>query len=235
VLIADFGGGTSDFSLVRLAPTAAAIVGVDGVAVAGDAFDGRLIRHLAAPGLGLGAFYRSAFGRLLPVPSWLYERVERWDQLSFLKSRETTELLGRLCHDALEPERIEALRHLVDDELGFQLHAAIERTKHALSAAPEAGFTFRDRPIDFDERVMRDAMEGWIAEALAAIARTVDGLLASHAVARTDVDTVFLTGGSAFVPAVRRLFADRFGAERLRGGDELTTVATGLALRARRA
>jgi hypothetical chaperone protein len=235
VLIADFGGGTSDFSLVRLAPTAAAIVGVDGVAVAGDAFDGRLIRHLAAPGLGLGAAYRSAFGRLLPVPSWLYECVERWDQLSFLKSRETSELLGRLCHDALEPERIEALRHLVDDELGFQLHAAIERTKHALSTDPEAGYAFRDRPLDFDERVVRAAMEGWIAEALAAIARTVDGLLASHAVARTHVDTVFLTGGSAFVPAVRRLFADRFGAERLRGGAELTTVATGLALRARRA
>jgi hypothetical chaperone protein len=234
VLIADFGGGTSDFSLVRLSPTDAAIVGVDGVAVAGDVFDGRLIRHLAAPGLGLGAVYRSAFGRTLPVPSWLYERVEHWDQLSFLKSRETTELLGRLRHDALEPEKIDALRHLVDDELGFQLHAAIERTKHALSAAPDARFTFQDRPIDFDERVGRDAMDRWIGDALAAIARTVDGLMTRHGVGRGDVDTVFLTGGSAFVPAVRRLFADRFGADRLRGGEELTTVATGLALRTRR-
>jgi hypothetical chaperone protein len=169
------------------------------------------------------------------MPSWLYERVERWDQLSFLKTRDTTELLGRLRHDALEPEKIEALRHLIDDELGFQLHGAIERTKHALSTAPEARFVFEDRPIDFDQRVARDAMERWIGEALAAIARTVDGLVARHDVGRGDVDTVFLTGGSAFVPAVRRLFADRFGAERLRGGDELTTVATGLALRARRA
>ena len=235
VLIADFGGGTSDFSLVRLSPTSAAIVGVDGVGVAGDVFDGRLIRHLAAPGFGLGASYRSAFGRVLPMPSWLYERVERWDQLSFLKTRETTELLGRLRHDALDPEQIDALRHLIDDELGFHLHGAIERTKHALSTAPAARFVFQDRPIDFDERVARDAMERWIGEALAAIARTVDGLVARHDVGRGDVDTVFLTGGSAFVPAVRRLFADRFGAERLRGGDELTTVATGLALRARRA
>jgi hypothetical chaperone protein len=77
-------------------------------------------------------------------------------------------------------------------------------------------------------------MDGWIAPELAAIARTVDGLLQRYGVGRSDVDTVFLTGGSAFVPAVRGLFATRFGAERLRGGDELTTVATGLALRAGR-
>jgi len=76
-------------------------------------------------------------------------------------------------------------------------------------------------------------MDRWIAPELDAIARTVDGLVARHGIAARDVDTVFLTGGSAFVPAVRALFATRFGAERLRGGEELTTVATGLALRAR--
>jgi hypothetical chaperone protein len=232
VLIADFGGGTSDFSLVRLAPARAEIVGVDGVAIAGDAFDGRLIRHLAAPGLGLGAEYRTAFGRVLPIPAWLYERVERWDQLSFLKSRETTELLSRLRHEALEPELIEALQHLIDDELGFQLHAAIERTKHALSGSTETEFAFEDRPIDLHWTVRRTAMDRWIAPQVDAIARTVDGLIERLGVGARDVDTVFLTGGSAFVPAVRNLFATRFGAERLRGGEELTTVASGLALRA---
>ena len=234
VLIADFGGGTSDFSLVRLSPTRADIVGVDGVAIAGDAFDARLIRHLAAPGLGLGTEYRTAFGRVLPVPLWLYERVERWDQLSFLKSRETSELLRRLRHEALAPEAIEALQHLVDDELGFQLHGAIERTKHVLSSLDDASFVFRAPPIELEASVRRGAMDAWITPELAAIAHTVDGLVARHGVGPGDVDTVFLTGGSAFVPAVRALFAARFGADRLRGGDELTTVATGLALRAGR-
>jgi hypothetical chaperone protein len=233
VLIADFGGGTSDFSLVRLSPSRAEIVGVDGVAVAGDAFDARLIRHLAAPGLGLGTEYRTAFGRVLPVPRWLYERVERWDQLSFLKSRETSELLRRLRHEALAPEAIAALQHLVDGELGFQLHAAVEDAKHALSRTPETAFAFRDPPIALAASVRRDAMDGWIAGELAAIATTVDALLARHGVGPADVDTVFLTGGSAFVPAVRAIFAGRFGDARLRGGEELTTVATGLALRAR--
>lgn len=87
--------------------------------------------------------------------------------------------------------------------------------------------------LDLGSRVAASAMAAWIAAELEAIGRTVDGLLARHGIARGDVDTVFLTGGSAFVPAVRALFAARFGAERLRGGEELTTVASGLALRGR--
>jgi hypothetical chaperone protein len=233
VLIGDFGGGTSDFTLVRLAPDGSAILGVDGVALAGDAFDARLIRHVAAPGLGLGSTRRTAFGQELPVPQWLYERVERWEQLSFLKSRETSELLRKLRHEALEPEKIDALMHLVEDDLGFALHGEIERTKRALSAADTAAFAFDAPPIDLSTHVPRAAFEGWIATEVDAIAACVGGLLASSGVSSRDVATVFLTGGSAFVPAVRRVFVDRFGSARLRGGEELTTVATGLALRAR--
>jgi hypothetical chaperone protein len=231
VLIGDFGGGTSDFSLVRLSPRDAAVVAVDGVAIAGDAFDARLVRRLTGPGLGLGSEYRSAFGRVLPVPSWLYEKIERWDQLSFLKTRETSELLARLEHEALEPRKIAALRHLVDDELGFELHRAVEGTKRELSAAATAAFAFRAPPIDLAAPVARGAMEAWIAADVAALAGTVDRMLARAGVAAGDVGRVFLTGGSSFVPAVRALFAARFGADRVRGGGELTTVATGLALR----
>ncbi len=233
VLIGDFGGGTSDFTLVRLAPAGATVLGVDGVALAGDAFDARLIRHVAAPGLGLGSERRTAFGQVLPVPIWLYEKVERWEQLSFLKSRETSELLRRLAHDALEPEKITALVHLVEDDLGFALHGAVERTKRALSAAEAAAFRFAEPPIDLAATVPRAEFERWIAAEVDAIAGCVNRLLSASGVSSSDVATVFLTGGSAFVPAVRRVFADRFGPERLRGGEELTTVATGLALRAR--
>ena len=233
VLIGDFGGGTSDFTLVQLGPAGSTILGVDGVALAGDAFDARVIRHVAAPGLGLGSERRTAFGQALPLPLWLYERVERWEQLSFLKSRETSELLCKLRHEALEPEKIDALGHLVEDDLGFALHGAVERTKRALSAAAAAAFGFTAPPIDLAATVARADFERWIAPEVDAIATCVGGLLAASGVTSRDVASVFLTGGSSFVPAVRRVFADRFGAERLRGGDELTTVASGLALRAR--
>jgi hypothetical chaperone protein len=233
VLIGDFGGGTSDFTLVQLGPGGSTVVGVDGVAIAGDAFDARLIRHVAAPGLGLGSERRTAFGQILPVPLWLYDRVERWEQLSFLKSRETSELLRTLRHEALEPEKIDALVHLIEDDLGFALHGAIETTKHSLSAAGTAGFALTAPPIDLRADVARGAFERWIAIEVGAIADCVTGLLDASGVSPRDVATVFLTGGSSFVPAVRQVFADRFGADRLRGGEELTTVASGLALRAR--
>ncbi len=231
VLIADFGGGTSDFSLVRLGPSGCTVLGVDGVAVAGDAFDARLIRRVAAPGLGLGSERQTPFGQVLPVPMWLYERMERWEQLSFLRSRETSELLSRLRHEALEPAKIEALSHLVENDLGFALHGAIEATKHALSHDERAAFAFREPPTVLAATVTRDALERWIAAEIAAIAACVDRLLVHCDVPAREVATVFLTGGSSFVPAVRGVFAARFGEERLRGGEELTTVAKGLALR----
>jgi hypothetical chaperone protein len=239
VLIADFGGGTSDFCLIQLGPTARKrerrhedILGTDGVAIAGDTFDSRFIRQLIAPRLGLGSHYRSLFDRVLPVPLWLYEHLERWHQLSFLKTRETMELLRQIRFRALEPEKIAGLLQVIEWDLGYQLSRAVERTKYALSAQEASPFVFHDPPVDIAEQVNRAAFAAWIDLDLRAIAECVDRLLARCGISASDVDSVFLTGGSSFVPAVRHLFTQRFGAARLRGGGELTTVAKGLALRA---
>jgi hypothetical chaperone protein len=242
LLIADFGGGTSDFSLVRVGPgfrgagrRAEGILGNAGVPVAGDAFDGKLVRNLVAPRLGRGAEFRSFFGRVLPVPAWLYAHLERWHHLSFLKSPKTLQLLYDLRDEALDTAKLAAFLEVVEKDLGFLLFRSVEETKRALSAGSETCFRFEHEDVAIEAPVTRAQFEGWIAEELAAIAAGVDGLLARAGVARGEVDRVFLTGGSSFVPAVRRLFEERFGAERLRSGDELVSVATGLALRGREA
>ena len=239
VLIADFGGGTSDFCLIQLGPQARArgqrhkdILGTDGVAIAGDSFDSSFIRHLVAPHLGLGSQYRTPFGRTLSAPLWIYEKLERWHQLSLLKTRETMEHLRQLHFQSLAPKKIEALIHVVNEGLGYQLARAVEKTKCELSERTTGAFTFRDLPVDIAAQVGRAQFTGWIAPDLDTIARCVDRLLAQCGVIPRDVDSVFLTGGSSFVPAVRQIFAERFGENRLRGGEELTTVAKGLALRA---
>lgn len=240
VLIADFGGGTSDFSLMRVgpgmrgAPAESRILGTEGVALAGDAFDGRIVDHVVAPRLGLGTQYRSYMdGKIMTVPNWLYSRLRRWHHLSFLKSRETMKLLEELAAQSLAPESIAGLIHLVDQDLGYYLYKAVEATKVALSTSERSQFVFCDAPIDIRAEVSRADFESWIAEELGQIATCVDRLLAGTGVALGGVDRVFMTGGSSFVPAVRRVFAERFGAERLRGGQEMTSVALGLALRAR--
>ena len=80
------------------------------------------------------------------------------------------------------------------------------------------------------KKVTRAEFEKWIEPEVALMAGCVDGLLNRTGVSAHDIDHVFLTGGSSFVPAVRKIFIDRFGLEKITGGEELTSVATGLSL-----
>jgi hypothetical chaperone protein len=240
ILIGDFGGGTSDFTIISVGPgvrargrRASDIVGTDGVPIAGDAFDKRIIRNLVAPRLGQGGEYLSPPNKFLPVPSWPYERLERWHYLSFLKTPKTLEMLERIRRTASTPERLEAFLLLIKLELGYQLHEAVQRTKFELSAGMVSEFSFQSGPVTIRKTVTRADFERWIAEELEAIEECVDRLMTASGLAFGEIDRVFLTGGSSFVPAVRRIFVERFGEEKVTGGDELTSVATGLALRAR--
>jgi hypothetical chaperone protein len=238
ILIGDFGGGTSDFSLVHVGPTVRrrhrvsdGIVGNAGVGIAGDAFDAKIIRHLVSPALGAGSELRS-LGKILPAPNWVYIRLERWHHLSLLKARDVLHMLKGVHAQSLEPEKIGALIHFIKEDLGFYLHRAVQKVKNDLSNSPQATFQFSDGFVDLAAAVERASFEDWISEELEEIARCVDSLLASSGVLPKDVDMVFLTGGSSFVPAVRRIFETRFGKERIRGGNEFTSVARGLALKA---
>jgi hypothetical chaperone protein len=168
----------------------------------------------------------------MPVPSWLYSDLERWHHLSLLNSRKTLGLLYDVLKGAAEPQKLEALIHIVRGELGFALYRSVQRVKLELSERVESLFRFQDDPVAIEARVTRDDFESWIAEDVAAIAACVDRLLEKSGVGEGAVDRVFMTGGSSFVPALRREFRDRFGEERIRSGGELISVASGLALRA---
>lgn len=239
VLIADFGGGTSDFCLLRVGPSlrdrprrGQDILGTEGVAVAGDAFGARIVRNAVAPQLGLGSEQQKLFGKPVPVPTWIYRDLERWHHLAFLRSPRTLSVLHDILRHALEPERIEALVHLVENDLGYALYRAVEHTKTELSERSESWLRFEDPPVTIETRITREHFEDWIREELDEITACADRLLYRTGVAPEQVDRVFLTGGSSFVPAVRRIFEERFGAERIRSGGELISVASGLALRA---
>ena len=237
VLIGDFGGGTSDFCLVRLGPSfrnranrRESILGVDGVPLAGDVFDGRIVRAVVAPRLGRGSLRRSAEGKELPVPAWIYGKLERWEDVSFLATPKTMETLRRLEAEAMEPTRIESLIQLVEDDLGYLLYRAVEDSKCRLSDAESVSFVFDELRRRLRQEIRRGDFETWLEPDLEQMAACIDRLLDKTGTAASEVDRVFLTGGSALVPCVRALFAARFGEDRLRGGEELTTVARGLAL-----
>lgn len=238
VLVADFGGGTSDFSLIEVGPSyragkARSILGNEGVGIAGDALDARIMQHLVAPRLGAGSSYRSMFGMELPVPIWMYKHLNRWHHLSFLKSKKNIDMLEEIVSQAENPAPLAALLHVLEYDLGYHLYRAVERLKVELSSHERAHFAFSEPPLVIDADLSRAEFESWIADDVAEMAACVDRLLANAGARPANVDRVFMTGGSSFVPAVRRIFDERFGREKIRAGGEMISVATGLALRAR--
>lgn len=238
VLVADFGGGTSDFSLLRVgpghrtSPADSRIIGTAGVGVAGDTLDARLVDHLVAPQLGKGGRYRDMTGKHLEFPQWIFRRFKRWHELSILKSQKNMDMLNNYLRSALDPEPIDALIQLVEHDHGYAMSRAVERTKIALTDAEETLFEFVTPEVELRAPVTRAQFNEWIAPDIAALESTVDGLLTEAGVTSHDVDAVFLTGGTGYVPAIRALFADRFGQDKLRTGDFLASVAAGLALHA---
>jgi hypothetical chaperone protein len=230
ILIGDFGGGTSDFSLVRLGVNGSSeLLGNAGVGLAGDAFDAKIVKHVVSPALGAGGQIRSMH-KVLPIPNWIYTKLERWHHLSLLRSREVMSTLHDIEVNAVEPAKIRSLIRMVKEDLGFHLHKAVQQAKCELSVNAKTEFRFAEAGIHIAAVIKRADFESWVAEELDQISACVDALLKHSHVKAKDVDAVFLTGGTSFVPAVRAIFGRRFGAARLRAGNEFTSVARGLAL-----
>ncbi|HEX2552654.1 MAG TPA: Hsp70 family protein [Microvirga sp.] len=234
VLVADFGGGTSDFSVMRFevggGEVRAEPLGHAGIGIAGDAFDARFVDRVVAPRLGKGGQYRSMGDKLLALPNHYFANLARWNHLALMKGSGDLKELRELARAALDPAPLETFIDIVEQDLGFALYRAVSDAKVTLSNEREAHFRFEAGGVGIEARVTRDAFERWIAPDVQRIAATVDEALAHAGVEAGAIDRVFLTGGTSFVPAIRRLFVERFGAERLTSADQFEAIAYGLAL-----
>jgi hypothetical chaperone protein len=233
LLVADFGGGTSDFSVVKIAEPGAARrcipLGSSGVGIAGDRFDARIVEHLVLPLLGKGSSYRS-FDKVLEIPAGYFTDFADWAKLALMRNRRTLEELAKLKRSALDPEAIGRMTAIIEDELGYLLYDAVGQVKRALSSEEHAEFRFAGGGVEIAADITRAEFESWIAEDIRRIEASVDEALATAAVSPADIDRVFLTGGSSLIPAIRRVFTARFGDERIASGGELTSIAHGLAM-----
>ncbi|GEO17774.1 molecular chaperone DnaK [Microvirga aerophila] len=233
VLVADFGGGTSDFSVMRFSRNGGALraepLGHAGIGIAGDSFDYRIVDHVVSPRLGKGGTYRS-MDKVLSIPNHYYANFARWNHLAMMKGSGDLKELRELARTALDPEPLEKFIDIVEYDLGFALYRAVSSAKVALSAENETEFRFTGEGVDIQAHISRGDFETWIAGDVARIAGAVDRALADAGVGHSDIEKVFLTGGTSFVPAIRRLFVDRFGEERLTSADQFESIAYGLAL-----
>jgi hypothetical chaperone protein len=237
VLIADIGGGTSDFSLVRLGPDRAArtdrrddILATGGVHIGGTDFDKYLSLASVMPLLGHGSALLSGAA----VPSSYYFNLATWHTINQAYTRKSIAQLADLVRDAAEPDKLRRLQRLIDDRAGHWLAMRVEEAKIGLSDAPEVALDL-DR-LDPRElvRVHRDVFTESIAGMIDSVGATVQRLLDEAGIAPERVDTVFFTGGSSGVASLRERIAAIVPDARRVEGDLFGSIGAGLAIDAAR-
>ena len=206
ILVGDFGGGTSDFSVIRFTAgktgTSAEPLSHAGVGIAGDAFDYRIIDNIVSPVFGKGSTYKS-WGKELTFPNAYFNVLARWEQLSVMAGTKAFADLRRLIRDSTEPEKIETFVRFVESDLAHNLYQAVSATKNALSTSQSARFDFDELDIRISAEVARQDFEQWIEQDLQDISRSIDEALEKAGLEAGAIDKVFLTGGTSLVPAVR--------------------------------
>ncbi|WP_158814519.1 Hsp70 family protein [Methylocapsa sp. S129] len=233
VLIADFGGGTSDFSLLqmdgardrrRIKP-----LGQGGIGVAGDSFDYRIIDHVVAPRLGKGTTY-SSFGRQLAIPNRFHANLASWNHLTMMKGNGDLDELRNMAKFAGDREGIEAFVHVIENDLSLLLYRAVAKVKAELSTQNDAVFEVNLESVRIQAPISRAAFEEWIRGDVSRIGRVLDETLQAAGVSPDDVDQIVATGGTSRVPAVRNMLQTRFPGKKIWDADPLHSIAAGLAL-----
>jgi len=237
VLIADIGGGTSDFSLVRLGPDRAGrverredILATGGVHIGGTDFDKYLSLASVMPLLGYGSTLVSG----APVPSSYYFNLATWHTINQAYTRKSIAQLDDLARDAFDPAKLGRLRKLIDERAGHWLAMRVEEAKIGLSATPVVELELERLSPPQRLQVERAVFEAAIAGMVDQVGATVQRLLGEAGVAAERVDTVFFTGGSSGVAALRERIAAIVPQARRVEGDLFGSIGAGLAIDAAR-
>jgi hypothetical chaperone protein len=233
-LVADIGGGTSDFSVVRVSPERARssdrrqdILGFTGVHIGGTDFDKQLALASVMPALGLRSHLRR---KGLDAPSWYFYDLATWHRIHFLYDSKVLTEVRSVLRDSAEPEKIERLLRVLEQRKGHELLAGIESAKIELSLADLAILNLDDSIVGTPVEITRAELETAVADSLQRIRSRIDDVLQMAGLTPELVSGVFLTGGSTRMPSVRKSIAAAVPTARLIAGDAFGSVATGLAL-----
>ena len=238
VLVGDFGGGTSDFTVVQLNPKrqglvdrATDILATGGIAVAGNKYDSATMWHKLTPLFGRGATYED-FGKQIEVPDTLHRQICQWDQIVFLRNAKKLDLIWRMAQLSDNPQGFDRLEALIKKNQGFALFQVIERAKIELTSQDTGRIQFSHPDIQIDELMTLAEFNANTADLTSQIIGRLDSFMGDAKLDQASIETVFLTGGTSMIRGLRNEFNSRFGADRIRDGGEFTSVADGLAMSA---
>src|SRR5581483_8537916 len=233
-LVADIGGGTSDFSVVRVSPERSRfadrredILGFTGVHIGGTDFDRQLGLASVMPALGLNSPLRR---KGLDAPAWYFSDLATWHRINFLYDQKVLTEVRGVLRDSAQPEKIERLLRVLEQRKGHELLADVEAAKIELSQADRARLDLDDSVADVSLEITRKQLDKAVAGSLRRIRSRIDDVLRLAGLTRDSVSAVFLTGGATRMPSVRDCIAAAVPNARLVAGDAFGSVASGLAL-----
>lgn len=237
-LIVDLGGGTSDFSVVRVSPERSGladrsgdILATAGVHIGGTDFDRLLSMAKVMPELGLGSETRDG-KRYLPVAP--YVELSTWHRINRLYDAQAQRDLRSTMREAKQPDRVETMVMLVEDRLGHRLIGRVEEAKIDLSDRAETLFDFPVRDRTIETTITAKELGAALAESIGRLEATIGETLKRAGVGREAVDSLILTGGSTLVPAVAGQLQGLFPDADVVRTDVLGSVGFGLAMEAKR-
>ena len=236
VLVADLGGGTTDFTFLSLDPDRVGekerqkdIIATGGIYIGGDSFDSSFMWEKGTPYFGKHTLYEAAPGKMLNVPVSLFANICSWEQMNFFNGQKIKNDLENYYHYSKKDRQFKNLLTLTENNLGYSVFQSIERSKLELSNQPETKFQYSRMGIEIDEQVSKVQYEEIIQKDLNKISRYLDEFLLSNNILLTDIDSLFLTGGTSMVSAVKDLFNNKFPNKPIHSGDNFISVAKGLA------
>ena len=235
-LIADIGGGTSDFSIVRLSPERhlkaerqADILANDGVRIGGTDFDRQLSLGVIMPLLG----YRTAMKRAgLDVPSGYFHDLATWSNINRMYESKVMNEVRQVRYEAKQPELLDRLVRVLDEQRGHTLAMEIEDAKIALSSAPNSSIALDWIEPGLKAGVARKELVGHTTSLADRITARIGICLEQAGLQADDIDAVFLTGGSVQLAHVRKAITSAVPNARAIEGDTFGAVGKGLTIEA---
>jgi hypothetical chaperone protein len=237
VLVADFGGGTSDFSLMRLDPAAknlanrkSDIIGQGGIYIGGDNFDSDIMWHKGTPHFGRGVKEEFTPGKPLDLPLSYFQNICSWEKMNFLDTLRMKLNIEKSYQYSGKDYRVKNLQILISENLGYSFFKEIEKAKIMLTHENNAPLVFQKHGVEIDEKVsLSEFKDEIISQNLTKIEDYLDQFLEEKGIAKESIDVVFMTGGTSLIKPLNQIFKDKFGEDKLKSGDNFNSVAMGLA------
>jgi len=236
VLVADLGGGTTDFTYLILDPSKVGnkdrkndMMATGGIYIGGDSLDSAFMWDRGTPYFGKNTLYEATPGKVLTVPVSLFANICSWEQMNFFNGLRIKKDLEDYYYYSKNDRKFKNLLTLIDNNLGYSVFQSIEKTKIELSAAGLSKFTYSKMGIDIDEEISISQYDTIIQKDIHKISVYLDEFMAKNNIKPEDIDSLFLTGGTSMVRAIKNLFTTRFPHIPVNSGDNFQSVAKGLA------